>query len=282
MLRILPDYELLQHSAERPIILAGPPDALTGEVHLANPGDDHIVVRSIRLRDVPRPSHSEIQVPIVAILRAGQGLRTRVTARLNPLTPPGRYQVIMALGNFTYPVELYVTENIDFDIDPSPLIIENRPGTRIEKQVLFRSYSNLDLKIHSPEALMMDEQDILCRIGRSGLAAGTENGAANFDQWLTTFLRQAHDNVRETGMLYMRNKDGETIVPPGESRIVNFLIRLPDTLKTNTRYFSVAYFYTETLPITIVPAGGSAGGHHETSEESDEHRQRRKSKPARS
>jgi len=281
-LRTLPEYELLQHSAERPIALAGTPSHVTGEIHAANRGPDLAVVRSVELRDVPGPNNNEIQVPVVAILRAGQNASIRVRAQLNPLTPPGRYRANMALGNFTYPVELYVTENVDFDIDPDPLIIENRPGTRIEKQVLFRSHSNFDLKIGSPEALMMDEQDILCRIGRSGLAAGTENGSSNLDQWLTTLLHQAHENVRETGMLYMRNKDGETIVPPGESRTVHFQVRLPDTLKPNTRYFSVAYFYTETLPISIVPAGGSVAGHHEEPEESDEPRRERKSRQARS
>jgi hypothetical protein len=282
MLRVLPKYELLQLSAGKPIVLAGPPDALTGEVEMTNPGDDHVVVRSVQLRDLPEPSAGEIQVPVVAILRAGHGARTRVTARLNPLTPPGRYKATLALGEFSYPAELFVTENIDFEMDPDPLVVDNRPGTRIEKQVLFRNNGNSNLVIGTPGPLLLDEQDMSCRILRSGLAAGSEDGADDVNKWLTAFLRQAHRNVREAGMLFLRNKDGETIVPPGGSQTVDFVLRLPDTLKANTRYFSLAYFYTETLSISIVPAGGYDAETLEPAEEVTEPRPERSSKRSRS
>lgn len=257
MLRILPEYELLLHSADKPIVLAGPPNRLTGDVYLTNPGDQHVVVRSARLRELPQPGSSEIEIPLVAILRAGHGGRARITLRLNPSTAPGHYKTTLVLGNFSYPAELNITENLDFDIVPSQLILENQPGTRIEKRVMFKNTGNRELTIASPEALVIDEELMSCRILRGGLAEGTEKGANNVDQWLTAFLREAHRNVREAGMLYVRNKHGETKVPAGESHTIDFLIRQPDTLRPNTRYSSVAFFYTANLLISIVPGGPS-------------------------
>jgi hypothetical protein len=282
MLREYPEYELMHHSADKPIVLAGPPGAVTGYVYLTNPGDQHVVVRSARLRDLPHPASSEVEIPMVAILRAGHGARTRLTVRLNSSMPPGHYETTLVLGNYTYPAVLNVTENLDFDIVPSQLIIENQPGTRAEKQVLFRNKGNVRVIVGSPEHVVNDEELMTCRILRGGLAEGTEQGASSVDQWLTAFLREAHHNVREAGMLVVRNKEGETIVPPGESRTVEFLIRQPDTLRPNTRYFSVAFFYTENLLINIVPGGASERRHQEQSMEPIEPRPVRKSKRPRS
>jgi hypothetical protein len=282
MLRILPDYELLLHSADKPIVLAGPPHALTGVVYMTNRGDQHVVVRSARLRELPQPASTEIEIPMVAILRAGHAGRTRVTLRLNPSTAPGRYKTTLVLGKYTYPVELNVTENLDFDIEPGQLILENQPGTRSKKQVVFRNTGNMELTITSPEALVIDEELMTCRILRGGLAEGTEKGASNVDQWLTAFLREAHRNVREAGMLYVRNKEGKTKVPPGESRTVDFLIRQPDTLKPNTRYFSVAFFYTANLLISIVPGGPSGPNNDDQSTEPSDPGPQRKSRRSRS
>jgi|SRR5215472_9543460 len=278
MLRVPPDYELLLHSADNPILLAGPPDALTGEVYMANPGNQHVVLRSVRLRELPQPTTTELEIPMVAILRAGQSGKTRIKVSLSPFTAPGHYKTNLVLGNYTYPAELHVIENVDLEIVPSQLVLENRPGTRAEKQVMFRNTGNTQLTITSAGALVTDEELMTCRILRGGLAVGTESGANSFDQWLTAFMREAHRNVREAGMLHVSNKEGETVIPPGESRDVVFVIRQPDTQRANARYFSVAFFYTANLIISLVPGGASKTRSEERSTEPRYHGKARRSR----
>jgi len=113
------------------------------------------------------------------------------------------------------------------------------------------------ITIGSPLAVVLDEELMRCRICRGALAEGTEEDDDTVDAWLTTFLCEAHKNMREAGMLFIRNQEKETVVKPGETRTVNFLLRQPNTLNPTTRYFAVAFFYTANLHITLVPCGAT-------------------------
>jgi hypothetical protein len=93
-----------------------------------------------------------------------------VRLRLDPATDPGIFPTMLVIGEHAYPAELHVAENVDLEIIPSDLVIENRPGSRTVKSVTFRNLGNVDLRIGSPGPVVLDEQLMSCRILRGGLS----------------------------------------------------------------------------------------------------------------
>jgi hypothetical protein len=46
MVRVLPVARFAEHTDDRPVVLSGPPEALTGRVSVTNPTDQRVVVRT--------------------------------------------------------------------------------------------------------------------------------------------------------------------------------------------------------------------------------------------
>jgi hypothetical protein len=275
--RTLPEYEIIHREGGQPIVLMGSPERLTGEISLSNPGDRRVVVRAASIRQIPAeasraaPAVQEVAARMVAILRPGHQTRTRVHVQLPPVTAPGRYEVELALGKYSYPAILHVTENIDLDISPDTVYIENRPGTRVIKQVTIRNLGNVPLTIGSPRHVALDDELIQCRALRGTLSAGYDK-ANTWEEWLTILLREGKKGLDQAGMLWVQNQEGEVILKPGETRNITFQIRQPDTNDPTTRYLGVAFFYTANLNFSVVPSGYLPGHEQEPRESESEPR----------
>lgn len=262
-MRTYPDYKLVELAKSQRIVLVGEPRELRGEIRLSNQGAEKVVVREGKLCELTstaltdRPSRSELAVSIVRILRPGQEVVTPLRVRLDRYTPPGEYQASLAIGKHRYPVELHVTESTELEISPERVVIENRPGERVRKQVVFRNAGNVPLTIGSIGAVALDDELIACRTIRSTLAGAGED-VNTLNEWLSTYLREGSKHLARAGMIFVQNDDGEVILQPGEIRSIGMTIRLPDTLDQGAPYFATAFLYTANLIFAIVPIGGRA------------------------
>jgi hypothetical protein len=255
----LPDYDLITPGSG-PIVLMGKPSRLRGEVALRNPGDRMVPVTGAVIRDLPvhlqtAPSVTgDVAVDMLAVLPPGHSETAKVRVQLASTTPPGRYEANLALGTRSYPAVLLVTEHIDLEISPNPIVVENRPGSRTTKAVVIRNKGNVPLSVTDPGAVMLDDELLQCKSIRGGFAEGAES-AKNLEEWAMAFLRQGKKNLDRAGMLWVENVEGDVIIEPGEVRTVEFMIRQPDTHSPSGRYTALAFLYTANLNFAIVPSG---------------------------
>src|SRR5437588_5902829 len=87
-------------SEDEPLVLAGPPGELTGQVRLHNPGDAKVVLRDAGIKDpsgvLRLPSARHPLEPTV--LRPDQGDDVPLSISVDPSTPPGDYDVELEVG----------------------------------------------------------------------------------------------------------------------------------------------------------------------------------------
>jgi hypothetical protein len=256
-MRTLPEYELMQRSKDKPILLAGEPHRLTGEVHLSNPGDKTVVVRDARICDLPkevRMRHaggSEAAVQVAAILRPGKDCRARIRVRLDSATPPGHYPAGFVLRQHRYRAELHVTESFQLELSPHHIAIENRPGTRVVREVVFRNQGNTQVRIGPHVAVPLHDELFECRTLRATLAHSSQEAQSPAD-WLNILLREGQKNLHQDGLLWMQNEEPETVIEAGEARSVRLQLRVPDSIRPEARYFATAFFYAANLSVALV------------------------------
>jgi hypothetical protein len=262
-----PDYDVINQPEDEPIILAGPPQALFGEVLFHNPGAEKVVLRDARLSRVEVQTVGEEEadeeraralLPESAgistiVLRPGQRRSLPLQLNLNPHTPPGDYRARLETAGRSREVIIHVTEFVLLDISPSHLVIENIPGSRVIKRVVFTNRGNTTLHIGDFGAIPLDDERFDCRMLRSALeAVGDETHP--LEEYVAEIARQSRNVLQQAGNLRVKSDTGPFDLQPGEIRAVDLEIRVPDSLDRRTRYNGSAAIYTSDLNIVIVPA----------------------------
>jgi hypothetical protein len=258
--RPLPDCELIDHRRDAPIVLVGEPRGLRGKIRLHNRAESRVVLREARLTSVPTGHLGrdveplESPVPMSTILAPNQKSAVAVRVAIDAYTPPGEYRASIVLGERSYPVELHVTERVDLQVSPDTIVIENRPGTRVEKRAIFTNAGNTPLTIGNIGAVPLDEELIVCRTIRATLDAVADT-ATTLDDWISGYLRQGKKQLDAIGMLWVETEKAPVVLQPGQVAPIDFRIRIPDGLDPRVRYLGVAFLYEVNLAFAIVPTG---------------------------
>lgn len=248
---------LLDLPEEEPIVLAGQPEALEGELPLRNPGDSRVVLRAARLRGDLSNERGEVlpgmdQSIRPIVLRPGQARKVTVSLAVEPHTPPGEYRGEVELSGQVRPVVVHVTESVQLEITPVPVVVPNRPEEPVRKRVVFRNGGNVPLPIGEIGGVPLDDELLECRSLRAALEEfGDERGTV--DGFLAESIRQAGRILRRAGVLRVHNPTPLTL-EPGEVRAVELEIRVPKDLDARTRYFGSAALYTSDLEFVVVPS----------------------------
>jgi hypothetical protein len=253
-----PDYDVLDHPEDEPIVLVGPPHALQGELRLHNPGDQKLVLRDARVRTEPaRAAKAGLKAPPDfslrrIVLRPGDLRRIPFNVALSPHTPPGEYHGQVEVGGRTREVVMHITEVVQLDISPSQLVIENYPGATIVKRVVFTNAGNVPLVLGDIGPVVLDETLLECRTGRAAIAAAGDR-ITGMDDYIAEVVRQTKVALEQTGLLRVHIPGGTLSLKPGDVHPTDVEIRVPDKVDPRARYLGVAAFYTSNLEFMLVP-----------------------------
>jgi hypothetical protein len=263
--RVPVSYEVVDHSAQKPIHLIGTPGSLSGRLRLNNAGPDKAVLRAALLRTAEQVAGEkraaargpaiaiEGTAQITAVLRPGQSADVPVRARIDPHTPPGEHQATLVLGAFSYPAILHVEETIDFSMSPDRVLVDNLPGSRAHKRVTFVNHGNVPLRIGRIGAVPLDDEMAVCRTIRATLANAGKS--ETFNEWFTAYLREGKKQLEKSGLLWVEADSGPIDIAPGATVPVDFMVRIPDTLDPGGRYLAIANIYDSNLHFQLVPTG---------------------------
>jgi hypothetical protein len=253
------EYNLVDQPEDEPVVLMGRPGALFGQVRFKNPGENRVVLRNLNLRGRPEKSKRQAALPALdaslatVVLRPGQGRVVPLSLSIEPYTPPGEYHFEMQVGERAQPVVLHVTEAVELEISPEQIVVENRPGARYQRKVVFANRGNVPLAIGDLGAVPLDDDLLQCRILRAAVdAVGEETHP--LEEYLAEIARQARVVLDKAGTLRVNNTAGSFELAPGEVRAVELEIRVPDSLDKRGRYRAAIPLYTSDLEFVIVPA----------------------------
>jgi hypothetical protein len=214
-----------------------PGEALTSKLRLARPG------AGAAMRLSP------------GIIRPGHSGPVSLSLSLDPYTPPGEYQAQVEIAGQVRPVVVHVTEKVALRLSPSELVIENRPGGKVQKRVVMSNQGNVPLQIGEFGAVFLDDDLLTCRTLRAA-AAAVGDDLRSLEEYLATILLSAKHVAESSGILRIHSLAGKFELQPGETRPVDLEVRVPASLDKRGRYRGVLALYTANLSLVVVPSSG--------------------------
>ncbi len=251
----MPGYDILDLSADAPIILVGEGKSLRGELRLRNPGPDRIQLSAANLH--LQVSHSSQPIPYAQVslpagLPPGQSQRVKMSLDFDPLTPPGEYKGELDMAGHTRAVIVYVAELIRLAISPQVLVIDQPAGSIVSKNIILTNEGNVPLTFVPIGKVALGEELMLRRSLSVTVAAAGEKEANPLGKIFADLVHQESKAVLgEAGTLMVVN--ASLVLQPGESRQLGLEIHLPDNLSMNSRYIGRVPLYTSDLEFVVVP-----------------------------
>jgi hypothetical protein len=247
-------YELPE---DEPIFLVGDSKSLRGTVRLNNPGQEKVLVREANLRlKLPQ---SEQAVPfgqssLSVTLQPGQAQTVKLSLEFDPHTPPGQYQGEMDVNGQTRQATVFVAEVVRLTLNPSTLVFDQVSGAKVLKQVVFSNEGNVPLTIGPIGPVQLGVELLLRRGAQATLAAAGEKKTQALDKLIGEFISGDSGAILgDAGFLEVQNLTGKLVLQPGEVKLIQLEIHLPDKLECNHRYIGRVPFYTSELEFIVVP-----------------------------
>jgi hypothetical protein len=247
-------YDIIRSPEDEPLVLAGPPRALTGRVDLHNPGDVNLVLRNAGLRD---PGGVLIGQPLrhalpLLVLRPHQERNVSLKVAVDPATPPGEYSVELELAGRTRPVVLHVAEVFDLSIRPASLVVANAPGQAQRKQLIVTNEGNVPITVGEIGEVDLKDDMVWDRAVRIAIEPWAGKADVEIEEFVVAVLRVAREEAYQVGSLVVRNLNGRVDVSPGETKVIDLEITLREELPLNSRYRGRAPLLTQDLEIVVV------------------------------
>ncbi len=254
----------LRIASEGPIVLAGQPRALRGDLYLQNSGEERV-----RLRRLPLALSKEGGAALAAahpstgpavrlspgILRPGHAGPVSLSLSLDPHTPPGEYRAEVEIAGQARPVVMHVTERVALRISPNLIVVENRPQEITARRIVVSNLGNVPITVGKFGAIFLDDELLVCRTLRHA-AASVDDELRPLEEYLARILLSAKQVAESSGILRVYNRSGEVTVQPGEVQPVDLEIRIPPDLDRRGRFRGVYALYTANLTFVIVPTAG--------------------------
>jgi hypothetical protein len=245
---------------EDPLVLSGPPTALTGRVHLYNPGERRVVLRDAGLRDpsgVLELSGARHAVgPLV--LGPDQAGSMPLSIALDSTTPQGSYELELAVGGRAQRVVLHVAEAVQITVEPRTVVVLNRPGEVQRKRLVVRNDGNVVITVGEPTLVDLREDPLRYRALRVALEPLLRRERPDLDELAVALLAIARDEER-VGAVAVR-APAPVRLGPGETEEVEIEVRFQDELPPERRYRGRLPVVTADVDLVVVASGGAVPG----------------------
>jgi hypothetical protein len=222
---------------------------------LHNPGDEHVLIRSADVCDVDglrgvRGQVFSVRVP--AMLRPSASSRVPIDFDIPRTARPGSYKFEVTVGGITEVMEIEVSPRMGLRLSP-PEIVVTKPGSSLHS-IRIENVGNVDVSVTGSIAVPLDDELIMCRSLRGGLALFDEADEAEitFDRLFARVAKTAHSALSGAivGVRFLPQFDP---IPPGGTSPVTVEIDTPTSLDPRTRYVAIIPVLTATLSVVVVP-----------------------------
>ena len=214
---------------ENEIILSGPPLSLRGPVILQNSTDEHLFIRELPMKNI---KNADAVFPVHTTLKPLETRSQNIYYSMDPLTPPGTYEMNLQIGNANKKVKLIVHENLDVQLSPQHIVLEGiEPRIQHIKEILFSNKGNIALTIPAVKHNTLTDMDLICRNLSQAVRA---NGDEGIEKTLDAFTKGLKKDI--TDWVDISIKEAGQIVEPGQTILLHLSITLPKDVNKNYHY----------------------------------------------
>lgn len=243
---------------DEPLVLAGPPKALTGQIELDNTGDVVVVLRDAGLRDpsgVLSAKFARQSFSSALVVRAHEKRRAPLTVTLDQTTPPGLYHAEIDLAGGTRPVVLHVSEVFDLTVRPHSIVVLNQPGLPQLKRIVVTNEGNVAFEVGDLGDVDIEDDMISERAARLALQPWTAITGEKLEAPVLALLKVAPEDAYREGGLAVHTLGAGVTIAPGDVAVIDLEITLQVDLPANSRYRGRAPLLTRDLEFVVVSAG---------------------------
>ncbi len=251
-------HEIIAGTEDQRLVLAGPPARLTGNLHVHNRSDTHLVLRDVGLTDpsgVLTIGRSRQKVSTL-VLRPHQERRVLLRLALPSTTPPGEFHAELEIVGQSRPIELHVTEVVDLTVTPQSIVVLNRRGERQHRRIVVTNDGNLAFTIGDFGDVDLEDDVIPDRAVRLALEQCAGIGKDKIEGPLLALLRIRDEGAWRRGGLSVRRLGENIEIAPGATTAIDLEITLETELPPNSRYRGTMPLLTRDLEIVIVSSDG--------------------------
>ena len=250
--------DLVDWPANRTLALSGSAGALSLPLALRNSTAAPVQLEDVSLAEVrlvggQTPLRLD-PAPAQVSLSPNGVTRAKVRLRLDPGTPPGRYEGQVRFAGLSRSVAIEVLPQVKLDVRPDPLVVDAAAGREQTLAVAVENRGNVALTIDLKGAYPLGEEAPIAPHRLEEIAAGGQPLAAIFDRIVG---RATAPVLKPHGEIELHMPDGAAALAPGEALNLAVSLRLPADLSPTARYHVFAPLYASDLHIVIVTAAKS-------------------------
>jgi hypothetical protein len=247
--------DLVDWPADRTLALSGSAGSLKIPLTLRNASTEPAVMAEASLAEVrlggKGPPLRLEPLPVQLTVAGRATGRAQLRLRLDPSTPPGRYEGQVKLGGLVRPVAIDILAEAKLAIRPAPLVVDAAQGLDQVAMVGFANQGNVPLTIDLNGVYPLAEEAPVApdRLETAG-EAGNPLGMI-FDK-LTG--REPAPALVPFGVLELAMPAGGVALAAGATWAGPVSLKLPKTLSASARYHCFAPVYASDLHIVVVTA----------------------------
>ena len=221
---------------------------MRGVLTVWNPGQERVLLREGRLRT----ASIDTRIPLADMLAPGSRRQIALRVDIGGHVPPGEQRGTFEVNGHTRPLLLHVSERVKLVISPPSLVMAEPPGSTAHKRVVFTNEGNVPLTIGDIGPVPLGEE-LLGGAARVSVTAA-DASRPKLDELVAALARVgAPPMLREAGTLGVRGGDGPAVLEPGEMRVLDLAIDIPEGLAAGARYVGRVPIYTSDLEFVVVP-----------------------------
>lgn len=247
--------DLVDWPADRTLALSGAAGSLRLPLTVRNASAEPLHLGEVSFAEVrlagKGASLKTDPVPVQVSLTGDGVTRTQVRLRLDPATPPGRYEGQIKLGELTRTIAIDILPDLRVQIRPDPLVLDVNAGLNQLADIAVENRGNVALWIDLTGVYPL-AREVPVAPDRLETTAATGNSlGAVFD--LLTARRPAPALV-PAGEITISMPGGAERLNPGETRTVEMSVFLPEDLDQTARYHAFPPVYAEEVHLVVVTA----------------------------
>lgn len=239
----------LVRADKAPVQIQGEQGRLSGTLNLHNQGPDRLTLRSIPIEAAKLKGKDAATLSVLGVrgrLSPNEKGEVRIDYEIDPTTSPGVYEATLMIGDEEQDVEINIAEVVELEIEPDSVTLNLAAEPQLTRDFSVTNTGNVAIQLGSSLVVPVQSDRMLETALKRGLTALTAKRSKEEPQ-LSDVLRAIGEQLPGPMTLSW----AATTINPGESKVLNTTIELPDNLQPNAFYYAEVELYSGSVRVDI-------------------------------
>lgn len=239
----------LVRTDKAPVQIHGEQGRLYGTLNLHNQGSDRLTLRSIPIKAAKLKGKDAAELSALRVrgrLSPNERGRVRIDYEIDPTTPPGVYEATLMIGGEAQAAEINIAEIAELEVEPDTITLNTAAQPRLRRDISVTNVGNVDIQLGDKRVVPVKSDGMLELALQRGIAELTSKRSTN-ELHLRDVLQAVGAQLAGPVTLSW----SATTIRPGESKVLDTTIELPDNLQPHTYYYAEVEIYSSSVRVDI-------------------------------